>query len=475
MNEDTEGTRGAAEATTVLSRVLHRLRVTFALSVDADAEAIRAVTLATLVAVTFAVLGIVQHDRASEWLAESPFNPDVALRALSRGWFESRRTVPLTLVEIDEATYRGWGSPPATPRDALVRLLQVVAAANPAGIVVDIDLSGGAIDGTADAGSRALHEFLAAYSGTAPLILPKRVETRPDGTLVAEESPFDDVVAKNPRLAWAHARFESAGGGVVRTWQPWLAICTPAGLRWLPAVPVSLAATMTTPVAGLEHRAAPADAFGACLAAHEVSGPVQRVLVGPRITGDGAVVRRDARSVSASLLLDPQIARDDSQLFAHRVVFIGATHAAASDEWLTPGAVLPGVELLASIVRYAPLQGESRGALANLGYRAVALLLFALFVAAEWRWRGFGAVVVITGGVLAVVAVLLALFDSLVVFEALEAAILLSISYKAFTAIFKSVEAFKARRPRFPPGPLGWVRALAAHWRREHHGASQGE
>ena len=84
-------------------------------------------------------------------------------------------------------------------------------------MVVDIDLSWG--DGSsadADGGQRVLREFLQAYPGSAPLIFPKRVEPAPDGTRRLAASPLDDVFEDNSRLGWAHASFETDGGGAVR-------------------------------------------------------------------------------------------------------------------------------------------------------------------------------------------------------------------------------------------------------------------
>jgi hypothetical protein len=102
-------------------------------------------------------------------------------------------------------------------------------------------------------------------------------------------------------------------------------------------------------------------------------------------------------------------------------------------------------------------------------------VLFALFVISEYWLRGLGAVLAITGGVLAVVALLLALFDSLLVFDALEAAILMAIAYKALETMGQFVEKLYQRRPRFPAGPGGCVRAFFAAWRREHKVTGQGD
>jgi hypothetical protein len=118
------------------------------------------------------------------------------------------------------------------------------------------------------------------------------------------------------------------------------------------------------------------------------SATERRLLVGPRLTGrSGKPLARDARTVSAAMVLDPDIARDDRRLFFGRVALIGATHSGTSDFWLTPGGVLPGVELLANTVHYAP-RDSAYGAGSEIAYRALAILLFAIFVVASWWLRG---------------------------------------------------------------------------------------
>ena len=476
MNVKTRARRRSKSPATVMSRLWLRLRITLGFTADPDGEAIRAKTLAVIVATTFALLGVVPQNRVADRLADAPFNPDIALRALAHGWFESRRTIPVTIVDVDEETHRSWGSPPVTPRDQLVRLLQTVTTVTPRAVVLDIDLSGGELTGAlAGPGSLALQEFLGRYAGPGLIVLPKRVEIALDGTRSATASPFDEVVAKNPHLAWAHAGFETSGGGAVHSWQRWLPVCTAGRLHWLPSVAMSLATHLTPPLIGFEHFATPASQ-PTCRVGESPHGNEQRLLIGPRLTGEsGAAPSADALTISAMMLLDPELARDDARLFRDRVVFIGATHPSSGDFWMTLGGVRPGVELLANTVRYTPLQVERHGWSAAVAYRTVALLLFALFVVSEYWLRGLGAVAAITGGVLAVVALLLALFDSLLVFDALEAAILMAIAYKALATIGKFFEKLNERRPRFPAGRRGSVRAFFAAWRREHKATGQGD
>lgn len=415
-------------------------------------EARRAAVLAALVAGLYALLGTVRAFAPAAAVGESPVNLDLALRTVALGWFEPRRTVPVTLVDIDEETYRGWGTPAVTPRGELARLLATVAAAGPAAVMLDIDLSWGGSATAPDAGDAALREFLAAYAGPAPLVLPKRLEAGDDGRRAAAASPLDPVVAANAHLHWAHAAFETDSSGAVRQWSPWLALCAEPPGHWLPAVATVISSS-------IGHGAVPEPAAEACASPPE---PSRRLLVGPRLAGAVApLAARDAQSIPASFLLDAELARDDVALFGGRVVLIGATHASAGDQWLTPAGVYPGVELLAHSVRFAPLQQQA-GPVAGIAQRAKALLFFALFSAAAWWLRGVVALVAALAAALLVVAVAAGGFGDFTIFDALEAGILLTVAWHALRALADLAIDWRELRREEPEGVRGWFRTLRA-------------
>lgn len=415
-------------------------------------EARRAAVLAALVAGLYAVLGSVRAFAPAAAVGESPVNLDLALRTVALGWFEPSRTVPVTLVDIDDETYRGWGTPVVTPRGELARLLATVTAAGPAAVMLDIDLSWGGGPTAADAGDAALRDFLVAYRGPAPLVLPKRLEAGDDGRRAPAASPLDPVVAANAHLHWAHAAFETDSGGAVRHWSPWLAACAAPPGQWLPAVATLISSSLGS-------GAAPEPAAEACASPFE---PTRRLLVGPRLTGAGApLAARDAHSIPASFLLDPELARDDARLFGGRVVLIGATHASAGDQWLTPAGVYPGVELLAHSVRFAPLQEEA-GPASGIALRAKGLLFFALFCAAAWWLRGVVALAAALLAALLVVAVAAGGFGDLAIFDALEAGILLTVAWHALRALADLAADWRELRREEPEGARGWFRTLRA-------------
>ena len=160
-------------------------------------------------------------------------------------------------------------------------------------------------------------------------------------------------------------------------------------------------------------------------------------------------------------MLDPEITRDDQGLFTGRIVLIGATHNASGDFWLTPGGVLPGVELLANAVHYAPLDpGDGLGS--EIAYRALTLVLFGIFVWASRRLRGL---VAFFGGVFAaflVVAIAIRGWDYFRVFESLEMAIVMTVLYVALRALLDLIEDGLWSWRSFPPGKGRLRRTLRA-------------
>lgn len=432
--------------------VIHAARRIFLITVGwvkpPEAEAIRAVTLGCLFAIAFAASGVAKPPALAGFLANSPFDLDWALRTVSAGWFRSDLELPVTLVEIDDATYQAWGSPAMTPRGELVRMIDSVAAANPTVVVVDIDFSGGGpdADGRVD---QPLIDYFAGYRHGAPIILPRRIQAAADATLHVAQSPLDGVVESVPALWWAHASFETDGDGAVRQWARWLAVCSDGGPQWLPAIPVRVAMLLDPLPRDLDRPRVP-DPPASCRQTEERSG--QRLIIGPRLTGaSGSALVAGARTISASLLLDTELARDDEQLFGRRIVIIGASHAGTSDFWLTPSGALPGVELLANAIRYSTLRAAT-GPGAELVYRIAALALFAMFALQAFWLRGVAALLCSIIGGLTVVALAVGIWNYFGIFEALEAAILLTLFYAAFNALLKTFAECRAGALDIPSG-----------------------
>jgi len=358
---------------------------------------------------------------------------DNSVRAVAQGFFNFSGTVPVTIVDIDETTQAGWHHPVVTPRLDLMRMISVVEAAKPAAIVADIDVSWSG----ETAGGPQFRTFLANYRGPAPLIFPKRLLLGADGFRHPVVASLDDVFRSNSKLSWAHAEFVTGTGGAVRTWDEWVPVCLTDGPAWLPSVEMAVMLHARTP---LDIRSSgPPPLPATCAFAKPVAN---RLILGPRMTGpERGVTGTYGRAVSAAMLLDPAIARDDSSLFTGRVVLIGATHADGGDLWLTPAGLIPGVELLASTILYAPLK-PADGMLAESVRTIAGVLLFLVFVATIWFFKGAARPIMLVaiGLLTTFTAVKLGWFGFL---DALEKALLLTLVYEAIRLLLESAMDFR--------------------------------
>jgi len=406
-------------------------------------------------------------------LAHSHFELDNSLRTLAAGWFSASRIAPVTVVDIDEATQAGWRHPVTTPRNDLVRMINVVAAANPAAIVVDIDISWGGQAGPTDSASRSFRRYLQRYGGPAPLIFPKRFALGAEGFRNPVASSFDEVFRANSRLAWAHAEFVTGVGGAVRTWSEWVPVCSADGPAWLPSVETAVA-LHANPALGILPPVTPPALPLRCGSVEPVTS---RLLLGPRITGPeriGSV--GNAKAVSATVVLDPAIARDDSSLFTGRVVLIGATHADGGDEWLTPIGILPGVELLANTIRYVWLE-PTDGLPAELARGLGAGALFLIFVAIVRGLKGAARPIVFVLVALGLTfgALKLGCFGFL---DVLETAVLLTIVFEVIHMLIEFAADFSRGWHEFgasdhPPVRKHWWHRISGWVRRIRHGLAR--
>jgi CHASE2 domain-containing sensor protein len=450
--------RASARWRRIAADWLHRLLVTLPIRSDPRSKTIRARTLAVLIAVAFALIGVMRELELVGFVFNQPFDLDWALRTVSLGWYEPDDALPVTVVDIDEATYQRWESRALTPRGKLAGLIEVVTRAEPSAVVVDIDLSGRVGDAPAEDEQR-LTELLDGYRGDAPLIFPKRMQPGKDETRQAAASAYDNLFDHNSKLEWAHATFVTDGDGAVRHWEEWQAVCWEGKPpSWLPAVSIRVVNALADAGANI---AAPEPHIEAKCQATETLFE-RRLLVGPRITGPSASpFARDARAVSAQMLLEPGIDLDDQGLFKGRVVLIGATHSASGDFWMTPGGVVPGVELLANTIHYAPIDSGD-GPVSEIAYRGLAILLFLVFVGSTWWLRGIVAFFLGLIAALVVVAIAIGGWQYFRVFEALESAIWSTVLYFALQATLDLAEDLKWRWKSFPPGKNRFLRTLRA-------------
>lgn len=457
-----------------IAQVLRALRVAFALDDAGPATAgLRALTLGLLLAIVYAVLGTFPVSKPPKFLAKPPFDLDLALRAVSLGWFNSDRTIPITIIDIDEQTHADWNAPATTPRLMLRRMLERIAVANPTAVVVDIDLARGgrSLDTATRRDDEPLLEYLRHYDRGPPLVFPKRIEPGSSGHPRPADSPYDDVIRTKPLLSWAHASLETDKGGVLRWSQDWLLTCVGGRPHWLPSIALRTSALLgDRSVQPPQRAASDVDRAASCAQPDTRHVTRHRLLVGPRITGAGRLAgQSDALSIPARMLLVPTESRLDPRLFSGRVILIGASHSAAGDNWLTPAGVYPGVELLANSVRFLPLQGGSTGPLSRMGSRGGVILLFAMFVLFDWRYRLVFALFASMVGTFAFLAFHISVFDDFSVFDLIESAILLALVYKVLKMTLDFVAELRAQRRHFPTGWRGTAMTFRAACLRNHH------
>jgi CHASE2 domain-containing sensor protein len=306
---------------------------------------------------------------------------DAALRGALVGRYDPRTILPLALVSIDDATaaqptpsMETWGFSGSTPRDKLAAMLGLIAAAAPAAIVVDVDLSDDKRDTLAASSmDQALLSFLSNYTGPS-LVFVKRAETESGGqVLLAPSTFFDPVIAVNSRLSWAHALYVTDPDGTVRRWTEWIATCGPSGPEVLPSVPLRVLANW--PEQSAEHYPRPAATFPAGPCTSAVSkAPGHTVIYDEALLGAGVALSRNVSKISAWQVLDSRIQRDDHALFAGKVVIIGGMRSGTADLWRTPVGMLYGVELIANTIRFAP--GQLRDSRYAMAYTLAFFVLF---------------------------------------------------------------------------------------------------
>lgn len=110
---------------------------------------------------------------------------DQMIRLLERTTYSIPKSPAFVLIDIDDATWKAWGSHLVTPRAYLATLLERVARSKPLAVALDVDLAYS--DGT---DGKALKAFLEDYkSDWPPLLLVRSLADDPDGGLPRLNSP----------------------------------------------------------------------------------------------------------------------------------------------------------------------------------------------------------------------------------------------------------------------------------------------
>ena len=173
---------------------------------------------------------------------------DQMIRLLERTTTNIPKSPAFVFIDIDDATWKAWGSHLVTPRAYIAILLERVARSKPLAIVLDVDLAySDATDG------KALKDFLQDYkSSWPPLLLVRSLADDPDGGLprlrlteydqaIGPRRINGDLVPAKDNVMFTSPLFERDGDGKVRRWKLFAEACDGAAPIVVPSMHLAAA------------------------------------------------------------------------------------------------------------------------------------------------------------------------------------------------------------------------------------------
>jgi hypothetical protein len=313
---------------------------------------------------------------------------------------QGRPSVPFTIIDIDDQTYRAWKEPLAIPTEALLQLIQFAVEQGAMAVVVDVDLS----DRTGAETSWPITQYLKARPLPGAGAVTRRAPApRPvpvvfvrgfqlyRGGAKARASALDDVVREGRALYWASPLFDRDEDFVVRRWRLWQATCGASQGDVVPAVQLVILSLTGSPqpwTAGLDGALAPLREYacgGRPESASREGHDRQRLQLGrvtleiepddlerrviytipwklasgdarPSIVVDGKTVPLLIAIPAHRIASDPRLVAPDA--VRNRVVVIGGSFTDGRDIHLTPIGAMPGAFLLANAIHSILQYGE---------------------------------------------------------------------------------------------------------------------
>ena len=173
---------------------------------------------------------------------------DQMIRLLEQTTYSMPTSPAFVFIDIDDATWKAWGSPLVTPRAHIATLLERLARSKPLAIVLDVDLAySDATDG------KALNDFLEDYkSSWPPLLLVRSLADDSDGGLprprLTEYDPAigprtvnGDLAPAKDNVIFTSPLFERDGDGKVRRWKLLAEACDGAAPIVVPSMHLAAA------------------------------------------------------------------------------------------------------------------------------------------------------------------------------------------------------------------------------------------
>jgi CHASE2 domain-containing sensor protein len=173
---------------------------------------------------------------------------DQMIRLLERTTSSIPRSPAFVFIDIDDATWKAWGSHLVTPRAYLATLLERVARSKPLAVALDVDLA--YPDGT---DGKALKVFLENYKPEwPPLLLVRSLADDPDGGLpqpritdydaaIGPRTVNGDPVPAKDNVIFTSPLFERDGDGKVRRWKLFAEACNGAAPIVVPSMHLAAA------------------------------------------------------------------------------------------------------------------------------------------------------------------------------------------------------------------------------------------
>ncbi|MFN3892316.1 MAG: CHASE2 domain-containing protein [Beijerinckiaceae bacterium] len=292
----------------------------------------------------------------------------------------TRQAIPVTIIDIDDATLERVGGGDRAPRVLIAQLTILAASKGAAGVMLDLDTSRASPDPVAD---KALVDAVASYPPNAPLLMYARRFTEAADKQPATElklaplpSILDGAAAKRENIISVSSVAPLDGDRVIRRWQLSQTLCEGGkGVSYASPQLVALALKERSeaPRLAVERflEARNADACGGpgsaatwprnpdmsasiwfLFGADPNNAPITMVESGGQST---PLVRH----IPAATLLgtDGRVAPGRSisdQIFAGRIVVIGSSHLDSFDTHMTPLGPMPGAFIIGNTIASAP-------------------------------------------------------------------------------------------------------------------------
>lgn len=298
------------------------------------------------------------------------------------------RSLPVTLISIDDDTRVKWGDPIITDHAALAELIRIAREKGATSILLDIDLSS---ETPAQTANGLLGKEIEGVAKDGPLLMlvrsirfrgaPDNFGRRQYRAESTRPTPYDGMVAG--KVVWVNAVTMFEGDRVARKIQLWQSVCNIGSGGTAYAAPALYVAAVASgeerlgEVAKFLEGRAIAECDGRQVPAHEwparQTPPVAvQFIIGPNTPDtslNSAMFRGERvpvfRNVPAWTLLDVsasgirRMGEIDLSPFKGRSVVIGVTHADSRDINATPLGSQPGVLILTNSIIAAQMLADT--------------------------------------------------------------------------------------------------------------------